>query len=307
MNYQQKLLKIIKATGWTQDNLARQLDVSFATLNAWLNKRSAPRKDAIQKIDLLFLDILGVEQIDFKKLALAKKAVGKLACSVNKLTADEQSMNNLMLYLTYNSNTIEGSTMTLADTRAVLFNYKTLINRSQIEQIEALNHQAALVWVLGEMQKDRFAITEQFVKDVHLRLMNGLINSAGQYRNHNVRIMGSKIAVFNHLKISEKMPMLIMSINQKSADLVAKLAQTHAEFEQIHPFSDGNGRVGRLLMLAIALSASKMPPIVLKERKNAYYKYLEAAQTKQNYAALELFIAEAMIHTGRLLFSQKQK
>ena len=77
---------------------------------------------------------------------------------------------------------------------------------------------------------------------------------------------------------------------------------TGATFEKIHPFSDGNGRVGRLLILAQALHAGLIPPLVLKERKYAYYKYLEIAQTSYNSIPLQIFIAESMVTAGQLLF-----
>jgi len=80
-----------------------------------------------------------------------------------------------------------------------------------------------------------------------------------------------------------------------------RLAKTHAEFEAIHPFSDGNGRTGRLLMLAQALRAGLVPPLIVKERRYAYYKYLEAAQTKQNFKPLELFLAQSIQFCQQLI------
>jgi len=81
------------------------------------------------------------------------------------------------------------------------------------------------------------------------------------------------------------------------------LARTHAKFEQIHPFSDGNGRTGRLIMLVQALSKNVAPPLIRKERKIAYYKALELAQTAENYGPLELFVAEAILFSNELLTS----
>jgi Fic family protein len=96
---------------------------------------------------------------------------------------------------------------------------------------------------------------------------------------------------------------LITSLGVTAEDLISLISSTHATFEKIHPFSDGNGRVGRLLILAQALKLGFVPPIVLKERKYAYYKYLELAQTTNDSIALQIFMAESMITANELLFS----
>jgi Fic family protein len=132
--------------------------------------------------------------------------------------------------------------------------------------------------------------------------MNGIITNAGQYRNHSVRIMGTHVAVSNFPRIPDQMKELVSGINKPTEDLIKQLSATHSAFEKIHPFSDGNGRVGRLVMLAQALQAGFVPPIVLRERKYAYYKYLEMAQTSENLLPLELFIAESMVTSNELLF-----
>lgn len=148
----------------------------------------------------------------------------------------------------------------------------------------------------------KLVIDEGFIKGIHLRLMNGILSDAGQYRRHSVRIMGSNAVVANWVKVPSLIQVLTESINQRSNDVVRDLAKIHADFEQIHPFSDGNGRTGRLLLLAMALHAELTPPIIIKERKYAYYKYLKLSHTKGNYTPLELFIAESMVFAGKLLF-----
>jgi Fic family protein len=113
--------------------------------------------------------------------------------------------------------------------------------------------------------------------------------------------MGASVPLANWHKIPELMKEYLTSLNKPGKDLIEDLAKTHATFEQIHPFSDGNGRTGRLLLLAQALLAGKVPPLVVKERRYAYFKYLEIAQTKQKYEPLELFISESVQFCYRLL------
>ena len=303
MDYSSKLTAILKAADWSQEQLARELHVSFPTLNAWINKRSQPRQRALLDIEKLFLTIVGANSLDEQELTETKRTALDLRASANKLAEDQKALDKLALYLTYHTNTIEGSTMTLSDVEDVLFEHKVLSNRTAIEQAEARNHQAALIWVLNQLveQGDQLSLDEEFILGIHLRLMNGIISDAGMYRKHSVRIMGAHVSLANWAKVPDLVIQLTDKLNQPSKDMVATLAETHAAFEQIHPFSDGNGRAGRLLLFAQALKANITPPLVTKERKFAYYKYLELAQTKGKFEPLELFIAQSILFCSELL------
>lgn len=303
MSYALQLKSILKASGWSQEQLARELGVSFPTLNSWINKRSKPRQKALHGIEVLYLTIVGSEVIDEAELQMAKAAVLKLVFSPKSLLSNKEALDKLTLYLTYHTNTIEGSTMTLADVEEVIFEHKVLSNRTSVEQAEARNHQAALYWLLEKLVTDgsKFAIDENFVLGLHLRLMNGIIGDAGQYRTHAVRIMGAHVSLANWQKVPTLMQAFTAEPGHKASDIILRLAQSHAIFEKIHPFSDGNGRTGRLILLAQALQAGLIPPLVLKERKNAYYKYLEIAQTKEDHRPLELFMAQSMEFCYQLL------
>jgi len=304
MVYIQQLQSILKASGWSQEQLARELDVSFPSLNAWLNERSVPREKAVIRIERLYLQIIGSDTVDEKQLSEAKNVAEKLTYSVKTLLANKATLDTLTLYLTYHTNTIEGSTMTLSDVEDVIFDHKVLSNRTAIEQTEARNHQAALYWLLDKLASDGkdFRITEDLVLDLHVRLMNGIISNAGQYRTHSVRIMGTHVTLANWQKVAQLIQQLTDKLTANSStDSINSLAEFHATFEQIHPFSDGNGRTGRLLLLAQALYIGLIPPLVLKERRSAYYKYLEIAQTAGDHRPLELFIAEAISQCAELL------
>ncbi len=303
MNYRKQLSSILDSSGWSQEQLAHTLGVSFPTLNSWINGRSEPRAKAIDRIQALYLDIVGADNVDLNALAQAKTEALKLKLTAKEMLSDTKKLDKLTLHLTYHTNTIEGSTMTLADVEEVIFEHKVLTNRTAIEQAEARNHQAALYWLIEQLagQGRNFSITEGLILGLHLRLMNGIIGDAGQYRSHAVRIMGANVPLANYVKIPELVAQLVGDVHKPRTDLVYALANTHARFEKIHPFSDGNGRTGRLLVLAQALHAGYMPPLVAKERKQAYYKYLETAQVHETYDPLELFIAESMVYTDKLL------
>ena len=303
MKYHEQLKSIMLASGWSQEQLAQTLKVSFATLNSWINARSTPRAKAIIAIEKLYLDTVGVESVNAEALQSIKKESLSLKITPERIADNKDLLDRLTLYLTYHTNTIEGSTMTLSDVEEVLFEHKVLSNRTAVEQAEARNHQAALHWLLDELvnRRDDFTISVDFILGIHLRLMNGIISGAGQFRTHSVRIMGSRVTLANWPKIPDLLEELVADIKNDNSDMIEKIANIHARFERIHPFRDGNGRTGRLIMLAQALSAGLVPPLITKERKFAYYKYLELAQTKEDYKPLEYFIAESMKFSDDLL------
>src|SRR3990167_2191888 len=220
MKYTNQLLSILKASGWSQSQLAIQIGVSFQTVNAWINKRSRPRRQALRNIEKLYLDIVGVDDVTVTRLDNAKLAAQQKIITARQLYGNKKNIDKLTLHLTYHTNTIEGSTMTLADVENVIFDHKVLTNRSLIEQAEARNHQATLHWLLEQMSKNGkyFTINESLILGIHLRLMNGIIGDAGEYRTHPVRILGTKVALANWIKIPHLITNLITDINSPTND-----------------------------------------------------------------------------------------
>ena len=298
-NYAKKLQKIIAASGLSQEKLAEILGVSFVTLNSWVNEKSVPRENKKEKIDLVAAEFLGSDSCDPEALKSAKKLAKSQHFSVKRLLNNQDILDSLTVGLTYHSNATEGSTMTEEDVSAVLFDHAVLSNRSAIEQREAINHQSALYFLVEEIAKPDFLFTPELICAVHLRLMNGIISNAGNYRNHGVRIRGAHVPLANYLKIPELVKNWCDMANSETDDIIELLALTHAKFEQIHPFSDGNGRTGRMLLFALALSRGLVPPILRREKRSAYYKYLEICQIREYSDPLELFIANAIIETAR--------
>lgn len=298
-----KQLKILQsASGLTQTELANRLEVSFVSLNSWINARSVPRKSAIARIEKLLIELTGSDLVEEEAVQKAKSEALKKKFSLDELLKSKEKLNSLILLLTYHTNTIEGSTMTLADTEAVIFHDRVLHNRTQVEQLEARNHQSALLWLLNRLSKNTFKVNEEVIQQLHTRLMSGILSDAGDYRRHAVRIAGSRVVVANYIKIPNLISKLTSHLTRtKAKDSIAWMANAHSRFEQIHPFSDGNGRIGRLIMLAMAIQANLTPPIISREKKFAYYKYLEAAQIKDVFTGLELLIAQSVIEADRLL------
>src|SRR3990167_8322368 len=304
MTIRQKLEIIKKMTGLTQAKLAERFGVSFAAFNSWWTGKSNPRPKMRALIDELFLEVTGQKVIPSTELA-AKKQVIQHKASGHKNIVDEILRNpdirdQFILKLTYHSNSIEGSTLTEPDTAAVIFDNVALPDKSLTEQLEAKNHQTALNYLFDFItQKEK--ISEGLVLKLHSILMNGVRPDAGVYRNHAVRITGVNLPTANYLSIPKLIPEVMARITEKTKDIIALSASVHSRFEQIHPFGDGNGRVGRLLMNAMLLSLNFAPAIIRQEQKQLYYTYLYKAQTKEDQSQLEDFLCEAVIDGFKIL------
>lgn len=305
MQYRDKLKRIQNLTGKTQTEMAELLGVSFPTMNSWLHAKSIPRKRTQVKIDLLYQDYTGKSTIDTSELEQKKQVIESLRKQtpnpLKAITSRKDLYDAFVLELTYHTNSIEGSTLNEPQVKAVIFDDATIPNKTVIEHQEAKNHQAALGYLFRILQEGKEAIDEDDIKKLHAILMNGIWPNAGQYRDHPVRIVGSNVVTANYIKVPDLMAGLVKIINAKPKSTLTHIAATHAQFEQIHPFSDGNGRVGRLLMHFIALRRGLPPVFIKREKKISYYTYLERAQTEGNTAFLESFVCDGILEAYKVL------
>lgn len=290
--------------GLTQTRLAERFGVSFAAFNSWWTGKSDPRPKMRALIDELFLEVTGQKTIPSDQLTAKKQALeqrsGEYKNVVNEILANPDIRDQFILKLTYHSNSIEGSTLTEPDTAAILFDNAALPNKSLTEQLEAKNHQTALNHLFDHIAK-KGQVDEALVLKLHGILMNGVRPDAGAYRDHGVKITGVNLPTANYASIPKLMPEVMARVNKKTKDVIALSAGVHSKFEQIHPFGDGNGRVGRLLMNAMLLSADLAPAIIRQEQKQLYYTYLYKAQTKEDQSQLEDFICEAVMDGFKIL------
>jgi Fic family protein/DNA-binding XRE family transcriptional regulator len=308
MKVSQKLHQIQKYSGKSQEELARELDVSFPTINSWINDKSVPRKKAAEKIDSVYVKYLGDTSISADVLKGKNAKIQLLRKQFNDpfslIMSRKDLYDNFLLSLTYHTNSIEGSTFSQPEVRAVLFDDVTIPNKSVREHQEAKNHQGALGYVMRWIRDDNGETSQDVIKHIHQIVMNGIVHNAGEYRTHSVRIAGVHVPTSNHRSIDKHMGQFVEWFNlpqKQSLDQVEHISQTHARFEQIHPFSDGNGRVGRLLMIILAFKYHLAPILITKEKKQAYYTYLEESQVNNNHIPLTSFIFDALFEGYNLL------
>lgn len=304
MTIREKLQIIQQTTGLTQTKLADRFGVSFAAFNSWWTGKSTPRPKMLSAIDELFLEVTGQKIIPPKQLTAKKQVLAKKSQEHKSVIAEildnPDIGDTFMLKLTYNSNRIEGSTLTEPDTAAILFDNAALPNKSLTEQLEAKNHQTALIYLFDYIAKNG-ELNEGLVLKLHSILMNGVSSDAGEYRSHAVRILGVNLPTANYLKIPDLISDIMSKAAKKTDDIIASLALVHSRFEQVHPFSDGNGRIGRILMCAMLLKSNMAPAIIRQEQKKLYNTYLYKAQTKNDHSQLEDFLCDAVMDGFKIL------
>ncbi|MBR6800643.1 MAG: Fic family protein [Eubacteriaceae bacterium] len=225
------------------------------------------------------------EAIDKKKSKLAK---------MRPLTEGEveRLREEFVIEFTYNSNAIEGSTLTLKETAMVLEGL-TVDQRPLKDHLDAVGHRDAFLYVQDIATKE-LDLSEYVIKNIHSLVLMNRPNDRGVYRSIPVRIVGAYTEPVQPYLIGEKMNELIINNEErkKSTHIIERIACFHLEFEGIHPFIDGNGRTGRLI-LNLELIRNGYPPINIKftDRKR-YYDAFDAFYRENNPGEMISLIAE---------------
>lgn len=175
---------------------------------------------------------------------------------------------------TYHSNGIEGNTLSYAETYAILWNDNSFtVNTQPRELYEAINHKYALNYVLNNLDQD---LSESMIKHIAITI-NKNINEIDGCRKGPVFIRGAEHIPPAPDQLPQLMMYYVYNYNHTAYDgIFEKIAATHLEFERIHPFSDGNGRTGRLL-INYELLRHDIPPVVIpKDERTSYFDMLSS-------------------------------
>lgn len=190
---------------------------------------------------------------------------------------------------TYNSNAIEGNTLTLRETDLVLRGL-TIDQKPLKDHMEAVGHKEAFDYV-RELVQNNVPISERIIKEIHFLVLADKKDDRGVYRRVPVRIMGAHHEPVQPFLIASKMEQLLRDFAESIEHIVTKLARFHIEFEGIHPFIDGNGRTGRLLV-NLELMKAGYPPIDIKfTDRIMYYNAFDEYHVKNNLSAMETLFA----------------
>lgn len=190
---------------------------------------------------------------------------------------------------TYNSNAIEGNTLTLRETDLVLKGL-TVDRKPLKDHMEAVGHKEAFDFVC-ELVKENVPLSERVIKQIHSLVLADKKEDRGVYRRIPVRIMGAHHEPPQPYLIEPEMERLLRDYAENAEHIVTKLARFHIDFEGIHPFIDGNGRTGRLLV-NLELMKAGYPPIDIKfADRVTYYNAFGAYHVKHDLSAMENLFA----------------
>ena len=196
----------------------------------------------------------------------------ELLSQMRPLTAGEveRLAKEFMIEFTYNSNAIEGNTLTLKET-AMALEGVTVDQKPLKDHLEAVGHRDAFLYV-QDIAKGTEPISEYIIKNIHSLVLMNRPDDKGVYRRIPVRIMGAYTEPVQPYMIEPKMTELLLENEKRKSTMttIERIARFHLEFEGIHPFIDGNGRTGRLLM-NFELIREGYPPIDVKFKDRTRY------------------------------------
>ena len=208
------------------------------------------------------------------------------------LTAGElkRIRDEFLVEYTYNSNAIEGSTLTLQETSLVLEGV-TIDKKPLKDHLEAVGHKDAFLYV-QQLVKDKIPFSEAVIKQIHTLVLMDRPGDRGIYRRIPVRIIGAYHTPPEPMLVPELMEKLIHDFAKEKLHPIESAALFHLQFEGIHPFVDGNGRTGRLIM-NLFLMQNGYPPINIKftDRKR-YYEAFDCYYRDGNKSVMVTMVAQ---------------
>ena len=227
--------------------------------------------------------------MEYIKLLEKKKFYHKNKNRLSKEGAEKIS-KSFDIDFTYNSTTIEGNTLTLIETKAVIEDKISIGGKTLREIYEVVNHNKAFDYVKQSIEKSE-ELNEEKVKDIHEILTENIIQG-GIYRNTDVAITGATHTpptpneMYNQLKFFYE----DLNANQIKMNSIELAAWTHAEFVRIHPFIDGNGRTSRLIMNYQLMKNGFLPISIQVKDRLEYYNALDIYATKRELTPFYNFI-----------------
>jgi len=287
--------------------LASLLEIDFETLMvAWLKEK------IIYEIgqDEFALKAMNMVREEMENsYVTVKKSISKNLLSIlNEIDALKAKLDQfrqfdsyriaqaLELEYTFESNRIEGNTMTLRETDLVVNEGLTISGKSMREHLEVINHQEAIAYIKHLIDKNT-TLNEREVLSIHNLILRGINpEDAGRYRRVQVMIKGSSYMPPQPFLVSKEMEAFFIwfETNKNTLHPIVLAAELHERLVTIHPFIDGNGRTSRLIMNLILLQNGYVIANIKGDydSRMQYYNALETAQTKNNKEDFLLFIAQ---------------
>lgn len=219
-------------------------------------------------------------------------------------------IDDLLVRIAYHSSAIEGNTISLADTVTILLHETIPGKVSKREFYEIENHKQALEYVIDQLENNE-SLSLNIVRGIHTQLMDHLNFDRGMWKTHDNAIVGADFNTASAHDVPYLMKQWIDNLNYRlhqsktDEEKIKHILEMHIDFERIHPFSDGNGRTGRLLIIYSLLEHDIYPIIIPVELKSDYIRFLANKDSEGLYNLLSPIILEES--KRRNAFENKEK
>lgn len=220
----------------------------------------------------------------------------------------------LRISITHHSNAMEGTTLNYKETQELLTNNKTADNKDINEQLIILGFADAYDIIVREANNKNTTLDSAFIKDLHTVMFsrlshsesNFIVKPIGAYRINESKIKGIDIKLSLPHLISQQIENLLYRF-QKCDMSIEEIGCFHAKFENIHPFADGNGRIGRLIMAFQCIKNDIVPPLIKLENRNEYLNNIYLAQKQKNYKPLGDFLSKCQNQSLEIMYKSFEK
>ena len=270
----------------TQNEVADILNVSPATISKYESGALEPNIESLKRLSELFDISIDELLSDEKEFDISKINVLDVLREQKEMKLKGNLYHNTQIAFTYNTNHIEGSTLTeeqtryIFETNTILFEDKTIANVNDI--IETTNHFKLIDYMIDVANDE---LTEDMIKEFHKILKTGTSDSqkewfnVGEYKQLPNSVGDMKTVAPKD--VQKYMQKLLEWYNSLIQITIHEIIEFHARFEKIHPFQDGNGRVGRIIAFKECLKNNIIPFIILDKDKLFYYRGLKEYQSNR--------------------------
>ena len=186
---------------------------------------------------------------------------------------------DLSVRMTHHSNAIEGNTLTLNETATIILDSTIPGSTSVREVFEVLNHKRAIDYMISELENDK-KLDIYVIKNINKEILDRLNDNAGNFKRNGNAIIGANFETSTPSQAPILTKNWIENLNYRlelcknDDEKLLEILNSHIEFERIHPFSDGNGRTGRLIMMYLCFQEKIAPFVIEKEDRALYMSYL---------------------------------
>ena len=286
MNIGNKIKKYRELNKMTQKDIAEILEVEPGTISKYESGMIEPNIESLKRLAETFYITVDELIKDEEKFDITKINVLEILREQKEMGLKGNLYHNTQIIFAYNTNHIEGSKLTedqtryIYETNTILFEGETVASVDDI--VETSNHFKLVDYMLDNADKE---LTEEMMKDFHRILKEGTMDSRKEWFNvgeyKKLANEAGNMKTSSPKQVTKDMKKLMEWYNSLSKVTIKDIIEFHARFEKIHPFQDGNGRVGRIIAFKECLKNNIIPFIILDKDKLFYYRGLNQYQTNK--------------------------